>query len=186
MRSRAALGIVSAALAVLATGCGGGAEPHAGGTPTSSAAAASTTTAPGVAPASGRLVTGKVLSYHLPAGLPWIVNDGGAFADVIDAQGEWTISYAELPALDATDAEFARQVVASMRATYGPSLRRMPDREVGGRSGVVLEARRPDKYYYAWYPVVGSTRASFRFEAPSASAKARRMIDSVLASIAWK
>ncbi|GAB2968732.1 hypothetical protein [Nocardioides montaniterrae] len=179
-------------IALTATACGG--QPHdpsgtsSAPTTTSASSASSSSSASAVAPSTGKLVQGKILSYRLPADVTWYSYSAGPTREHgFESKGHysWSITYDEVPAGAASEALYRKRMFALLKADYPKTAKVLPDRVVGGHPGFTTEARHDGTYYlFEWDPVVGDVRGALVFETNSPNAK--RIIDSVLASVEWK
>lgn len=154
------------AVLVLATGCGGD-EPTAAPTAPASSSAASTassdpsgsgsespteeatsaTTGTSIAPATGRLITGKAVTFHAPASF-----DGRAekYDDGIELLGDigYSLSFQDEETIVEEPLEaFAKRTIKG--CCYDPKLQRQPDLTIAGQPAFHLAGPDPGLAGYA-------------------------------------
>jgi hypothetical protein len=139
-----------------------------------------------VAPATGKEMSDKYVSFRLPADEDWEVDGGGTvgfLAPPDDRVSQINIGGAGATIDDLDEA--ARLGLKSMRDVR-PTAEQEDNRTVGGLEGVVLAADDDHGYYYQFVTLSAGTHVAIVFDLPRNDAAAHELIDAVLASVEWK
>lgn len=204
--SRSSLSALACALLMLgASACSSedvGSDDPAGGSTTAlstdvassdtTASSGTTATAPpatsSVAPATGPLVSFGLGSYRLPADVDWRLTRGGLSAHAtIDTAT--SIAFVDLAATEVTYGgtveQSARLSLGQLR-DEGRKVKRLPDREIGGRTVYVIEGQDKGGYAFMFGTSTKTSGMYALFEADKKTATTDAWLESVLASLTWK
>lgn len=139
-----------------------------------------------VAPATGKQMSDKYVSFRLPADEDWEVSGGGTvglLAPPDDRVSQINIGGAGATIDNLDDA--ARLGLKSMKDVR-PTAKQEDNRTAGGLEGVVLSADDDNGYYYQFVTITAGTHVAIVFDLPRNDAAAHEVIDAVLASVEWK
>jgi hypothetical protein len=191
----AAVGAI-AAIALVMAGCTSGEEPSGedppsptGSTPTGQTSP-TTSPSPSVTPATGPRIDAEVAYYNLPE-REWSLGREGQSASYYDEKGySWDISSGPALAIGRNLDRMARTSREQASNLY-VGVERLPDREVAGVEGYVLEGAnekgsRGKGLFYEFGTIHGDYIIDIEFDFPEDSPRAREWIESVLASWQWK
>lgn len=192
MKSRKTCAALLLVLAV--AGCSSDDGPDGGPDDSSTAASptdGATSTSPSgdgssVAPATGKEMSDKYVSFRLPADEDWEVDYGGTvgfLAPPDDRVSQINIGGAGATIDDLDEA--ARLGLRSMKDVR-PTAKQEDNRTAGGLEGIVLSAEDDRGYYYQFVTISAGTHVAIVFDLPRNDAAAHELIDAVLASVEWK
>ncbi|WP_141012568.1 hypothetical protein [Nocardioides sambongensis] len=197
MRSRTIA--LTAIVVLLLAGCGGGSSTPAADLPadaTSSAGGEGTVATadpetPAVPPATGRRVIADGVSepgltYRLPEGR-W-VGGGTELATRYDRFGQTAISHGALAYGDVSLTRLANLALGLYDWPRSAEIERTADRTVAGSDWYVIEAKDRERGFEYRLGTVRDADNSHElvFSFPKETAEARQMIESVLATVAWR
>ena len=139
-----------------------------------------------VAPATGKEMSDKHVSFRLPADQDWEVDYGGTVGFL--APPDDRVSQINIGGAGATidDLEEAARLGLKSMRDVRPAAKREENRTAGGLDGVVLSAEDDDGYYYEYATITAGTHVAIVFDLPRNDAAAHELIDAVLASVEWK
>ena len=193
MKSRRTCAAVLLALALAGCSTDDGNDGGTDGPSTSASSQDGTTTASpsadgsgSVAPATGKEMSDKYVSFRLPADEDWVVDPGGTVG--VLAPPDDRISQINIGGAGATidDLDEAARLGLESMKDVRPTAKQEDNRVAGGLEGVVLSADDDHGYYYQFVTISAGTHVAIVFDLPRNDAAAHELIDAVLASVEWK